>query len=331
MSLVHVSNISRKEEGAYLVKNVSFVQQPFQNIAIVGATGSGKTTLLKLIAGLVQASTGSVHFEGLRVEGPEEKLMPGHPGIAYLSQHFELRNHYRVEELLAMANQLSEEEAARIYEICRIDHLLKRWSHQLSGGEKQRIALARLLVTAPRLLLLDEPYSNLDVFHKNLLKSVIRDISERLQITCLLVSHDPTDILSWADEILVLNQGEIIQQDTPEHVYRKPVNEYVAALFGKYNVLPQKLIEAFSELPAIEVSQVQSFSRPGDFILVADARKGIKAEVEKVNFLGSHYEVEVLTAGHSITLTTIHHHLEKGDTVFVSLSAAFSEYPTPAQ
>jgi iron(III) transport system ATP-binding protein len=331
MSLLHVSGISRQEEGTYLVKNINFTQQPLQKIAVAGTTGSGKTTLLKMIAGLVQPSAGSVVFEGVRVHGPEEKLMPGHPGIAYLSQHFELRNHYRVEELLAMANQLSEESAALIYEVCRIDHLLKRWTHQLSGGEKQRIALAIRLVTAPRLLLLDEPYSNLDAIHKNILKSVIQGISEELKITVLLVSHDPLDTLSWADEILVVKEGQIVQQGTPEEVYREPVDEYAAALFGKYNVLTPSLAKAFSAYADIEMNRINSYIRPEDFTLVGDAGKGLKAEVRKVGFMGSFYEIELAVSGNKVVVNTTNSGIKKGDKVYVSWSAAVCPQELPVQ
>ena len=208
MTLLEVSGVSRLEEEICTVNKVSFTQRQFQKIAIAGSTGSGKTTLLKLIAGLVQATSGTILFDGAIVKGPEEKLLPGHPGIGYLSQHFELRNHYRVKEVLEMASKLSTEEATFIYEICRISHLLNRWTHQLSGGEKQRIALARLLVAAPRLLLLDEPYSNLDAIHKNILKKVIADVCDSLNITCILISHDAQDIMSWADEIIVLKMKQ---------------------------------------------------------------------------------------------------------------------------
>src|SRR5688572_10880748 len=124
MDLVQVSRISRKEGERFLVRDVSFIQPHSRKIGIVGATGSGKTTLLKLIAGLLQPSEGAVLLEGERVKGPEETLLPGHPRIAYLSQFFELRHHHRVEEILQKANSLSEEEAAMIYQACRIQHLL---------------------------------------------------------------------------------------------------------------------------------------------------------------------------------------------------------------
>ena len=110
------------------------------------------------------------------------------------------------------------EEAATLFEICQVDHLLKRRTDQLSGGEKQRIALCMLLVKCPKLLVLDEPFSNLDPIHKTVLKTVIEDIGKRLQITCMLTSHDPHDTLSWADEILVMKNGKIIQQGTPRGI-----------------------------------------------------------------------------------------------------------------
>lgn len=319
MSLLKVSGICKQEEGTYLVKDVSFSQRSFQKIAIAGATGSGKTTLLKIIAGWMQPDAGEVLFEGTRIKGPEEKLMPGHPRIAYLSQHFELLNHYRVEEIVQMTNQLSEEEAERIYAICRIDHLLKRWTHQLSGGEKQRIALARLLVSAPKLLLLDEPYSNLDVLHTTVLKSVINDISERLKITCLLVSHDPVDVLPWADEIIVLQQGHIIQKGAPEEIYNNPVNEYAAALFGKYNIITPALANSFSRVAGAAVRSIKRYVRPEKFKMVADEKEGLKAEVNKISFMGSYYEIETNIAGNNLIIHTTMDNISKGDAIYITL------------
>src|SRR5690349_14976068 len=190
-----------------LLGGVNFSLPKGRKLVVAGETGSGKTTLLKTIAGLAQADKGKVLFEGQRVLGPAEKLIPGHGGIAYLSQEFELPQHLRIEQVLEYANELPEAEAIALFRVCRIDHLMKRKTHQLSGGERQRIALAKLLIGAPRLLLLDEPFSNLDIIHKELLKSVIRDIGQKLGITCMLVSHDPMDTLSWAEEILVIKDG----------------------------------------------------------------------------------------------------------------------------
>jgi iron(III) transport system ATP-binding protein len=317
MALLQVSGISKKEEGSTVLNGVSFTQQQFQKIAIAGATGSGKTTLLKIIAGLVQPDAGSVHVAGERVLGPEEKLVPGHPRIAYLSQHFELRNNYGVAELLQMTNQLTEREAALVYQVCRIEPFLNRRTHQLSGGERQRIALARLLVSAPTLLLLDEPYSNLDAMHKNGLKAVMQDISDQLQITCLLVSHDPVDVLSWADAILVLQEGRLIQKGAPAYLYRHPVNEYTAALFGKYNILPSDLVRALAAFGP-KTTAILHFIRPEQFAVFSEAGKGMKGDVVQVRFMGGYYELEVSVSG---TRLLVHSNTpyEKGAVVYISL------------
>lgn len=218
------------------LKNISFTQRKGRRLAIVGETGSGKSNLLKTIAGLATSAEGEIYFEGARVLGPLERLIPGQPGIAYLSQHFELWSNYHVQEILAYSNDLSPGESAELYRLCHIDHLLERRTDQLSGGERQRIALARILVHPPRLLLLDEPFSNLDMIHKRILKKVIADSATRFDITCMLVSHDPRDILSWADELLVLRDDRLIRQGTPMDVYSRAESEYTAALLGDYTV-----------------------------------------------------------------------------------------------
>ena len=220
-----------------VLPHIDFVQRRGSHLAIAGETGSGKSTLLKIIAGLATPAAGNVFFEGVRVLGPLERLIPGEPDIAYLSQYFELWHHYRVEEVLAYKNDLSAEEADGLYRLCHIDHLLVRRTDQLSGGERQRIALARLLVYPPKLLLLDEPFSNLDMIHKRLLKKVIRDVTERYDITCILVSHDPYDTLAWADDLVILRDGRIHQQGSPRDVYTRPLDEYAAGLLGQYSLV----------------------------------------------------------------------------------------------
>ena len=319
MDVLKVVEVGRQEGGGYILEGISFVQGESRKIAIAGATGSGKTTLLKIIAGLVQADTGEVFFENRKVKGPAEQLIPGFPGIAYLSQHFELRNNYRVEEILEYANTLPG--AAELYEVCRIGHLLRRKTDQLSGGERQRIALARLLSTSPRLLLLDEPYSNLDPGHKSNLKAVIRDISEKLKITCILASHEPLVTLSLPDEILVLEGGHLIQKDAPEQIYRRPVNEYAAGLFGGYTMIDLRQAAALHVKPGIfrpehfkiGKSDGRSVSFP------PEAPGPTEGEVRRVSFAGSYYEVEVVLEGAPIMVSSLSGGYSKGDRVSVSI------------
>jgi iron(III) transport system ATP-binding protein len=319
MALLKVSAVGKQINGNVVLQNVSFTQNKFQKLAIVGESGSGKSTLLKIIGGLVQPDSGEVLFENKHVEGPNEKLIPGHPNMAYLSQHFELRNNYRVEEILEYANTLPEAEAQSLYEICHISHLLKRKTDQVSGGEKQRIAMARLLIGAPSLFLLDEPFSNLDVLHRNTLRAVIRNMGEKLGITCLLVSHDPADALSWADEILIMKAGQIIQQGTPEKIYRQPADEYAAGLFGKYNAFTKAQAAAFGEIPKAYGNGKKLFIRPEAFTLSAKKSKlAVAGKVTEVSFLGSHYEVEVALPDNMVTVKTDVGTLAMGDDVYVT-------------
>ncbi|WP_018478503.1 ABC transporter ATP-binding protein [Pontibacter roseus] len=320
MGFLEVTGVSVQEEGHEVLRNISFSQREYQKIAIAGETGSGKSTLLQTIAGLVHASKGQVTFEGERVRSPHDKLVPGHAGIAYLSQQYELPQFLRVEQVLRYANTLGGDEAETLYEVCRISHLAKRRTNQLSGGERQRIALARLLSTWPSLLLLDEPYSNLDVGHKNILKSVIHDITERLAITCILISHDPHDTLSWADEIIVLQNGQIVQQGTPEQLYRQPNSVYTASLFGKYNHIPaaSAAAAAFTSLPGIAPNGKDLLIRPENLLLTAD-KTALPASMNKVTFFGSHYELEAQLADVALTIRTSKHPLPEGSTVYLTI------------
>ncbi|MGZ3848560.1 MAG: ATP-binding cassette domain-containing protein, partial [Flavisolibacter sp.] len=221
--------------------------------------------------------------------------------------------------IIAMARQLPEAAVDQICRVCRIDHLLGRWTHQVSGGEKQRIALARLLVTAPRLLLLDEPYSNLDIIHKTVLKTVIDEVADQLGTTCLLVSHEPLDSLSWAEELMVLREGAVVQQAGPEEIYRQPLDEYVAALFGKFNILSPALAKAFSAFTDIEMNRINSFIRPEDFKIVPDEGAGLRAQVTRTVFMGSYHEAELLVAGHRVTVNTGTAALTRGGVAYLSL------------
>ncbi len=321
MAFLTVNGISKVEQGREIVKPISFTQKRLQRIAIAGETGSGKSTLLKMIAGLLQPDSGVVLFEGKRVLGPLERLLPGHPKIAYLSQHFELRNNYRIEELLAMANKLPQDEADMVYVICQIQHLLKRKTDELSGGEKQRIALAALLTTAPSLLLLDEPFSNLDRVHKDTIKSVIEDIGNKLYITCILVSHDAADTLSWADSIMIMRNGSLVQEGTPQQLYYHPVDEYTAALLGEYNLIDTNLHPAFVNMLGESVAGKRVLLRPEQLSFGSVQDASVAGTVQQVFFYGSYYMVHVLSDGLPVKVRTSAYLFNPGEKVQLTLKS----------
>ena len=324
MAFLQISSVSKQGNKNLTLRNISFVQKRLSRVAIAGETGSGKSTLLKIIAGLVQPDAGEVLFEGEKVKGPHDQLVAGHPEIGYLSQHFELPGYLRVEEALPYISAVPTDEAEAIYKVCRIDHLLKRKTDELSGGERQRVALARILANWPDLLLLDEPFSNLDMAHKNILKSVVEDISDRLEITCMMASHDPTDTLSWADEIIVMRNGEIVQKAAPEAIYNKPDDAYVAGLFGKYNLIPLSQLKAmggFRKLPILALEEHEmALVRPEQFA-VNTSSSGVKGVVQRVSFFGSYFELEVSAFQSSITVKSERGDYEIGEHVSVALYA----------
>ncbi|QNF35527.1 ABC transporter ATP-binding protein [Adhaeribacter swui] len=319
---LQVSRISLLETGHQVLQDISFTQAEFSKLAIAGETGSGKSTLLQTIAGLVQPSSGEVRFAQKRVKGPQEHLIPGHPGIAYLSQQFELPQFLRVEQILQYANKLEPKIVEKLYEVCRISHLLSRRTDHLSGGERQRIALARLVLSSPRLLLLDEPFSNLDVMHKNILKKVIADITELLKISCILISHDPLDTLPWADEIMIMQAGKLIQQGTPAQIYQQPVNAYAAGLFGKYNLIPAAKAQVFAETLGLQSrSRKKLLLRPEEFKISSDLKGvGVAAEVKKVAYYGSYYELEVTALKTDLTIKAESADFNVGDSIQITLA-----------
>ncbi|MFM7672656.1 MAG: ABC transporter ATP-binding protein [Bacteroidota bacterium] len=206
-----------------------------EQLAIIGETGSGKTTLLRALAGLLDLTSGEITFRGERVVGPSEQLLPGHTSISYLNQAVHLRNHYKVKDLLERHSIQEEHADWALAKLCRIELLMHRMTDQLSGGERQRIALAIELSKHPAVLLLDEPFSNLDMGHRHTLRSVLDDLNRQQGMTIVIVSHNPSEILGWADRVIVMRKGKCVQVGTPRDIYEMPADEYVAQLLGQYN------------------------------------------------------------------------------------------------
>ncbi len=305
MSFLEVAGISSHYDSEKVLNNINFTQNQFEKVAVAGETGSGKSTLLKIIAGLEQPDTGKVLFENELILGPSDKLIPGHPSIAFLSQHFELPQFLRVEQVLAYESKVGDAYASTLYEICRIDHLMKRRTDHLSGGERQRIAIARLLIGRPMLLMLDEPFSHLDMVQKNTLKDVIHDVAEQLKISVILISHDPQDTLSWADTIIVMRKGEVVQSGSPQQIYERPMNDYVAGLFGKFNRLSPALTRELISAEKIERNK-QACIRPENLRIVSPKTAHFTARVVSSNFYGSYSEVNVKAGKNPLTIQLSH-------------------------
>ena len=319
MALLSVKEVGKKISDTYVVKDVSFSQEPMEKIAIAGETGSGKSTLLKMIGGYEQLDAGEIKFLGRNILGPLDKLIPGHPGTAYLGQHFELRNNYFVEEVLEYGNKLSRGQSQNIYTVCRIDHLLKRKTNQLSGGERQRVALAKILVTVPKLLLLDEPFSNLDALHRAVIKDVIHDIGETLQTTCIMIAHDAADILSWAETVIIMKAGKMIQKATPIDIYQKPVNTYCAGLFGHYNLLSPLLSQKIASNSGLPFSEKQMMVRPEHIFLNKTGNIEFKGKIENFRFYGSYYLLEIQCGDELVKVSSPGLHYQQGEEVYFSV------------
>lgn len=289
MSWLSVQSLKKSLKGQVVLEGINLQLTKGERLAIAGETGSGKSTLLKIIAGLMQSEEGAVFFEGSRVLGPEEKLLPGHDKIGYLSQHFELLNNYRVEEVLEMRTVVSPREAEQIISLCEIGPLLKRKTTELSGGERQRVALARTLLANPSLLLLDEPFSNLDPGHKRLMKQTLQRVEQALGITTVLVSHDGADLLSWASRIIILKKGAIVQEGLPQEVYQFPINEYSAGLLGDYTRISQEDTAEIIEWAGLQPDAPFVFIRPEQLNIVENETGSLTATVYELNFMGGYY------------------------------------------
>ena len=219
------------------------VVQPGKITAIIGESGSGKSTLLKLLYGLLSPDTGEVQFKGDRIWGPEEKLIPGHDAMKMVTQHTDDLNLFAKvwDNVAAMlpATDLAakQQKTEQVLKQLNMLHMAERRVADLSGGEKQRVAIARAIITRPQVLLLDEPFNQVDTSFREGLQRDIRQIVKETGLTVIMVSHDPAEVLSMADELIVLQNGEIIEHGHPKSLYQSPKNLYTAQLLSNCNVL----------------------------------------------------------------------------------------------
>lgn len=228
------------------VSTTSLTIQQGKITAIIGESGSGKSTLLRLLYGLLAPDEGEVHFKGERIWGPAEKLIPGHDAMKMVTQHTDDMNLFakvwdNVAVLLPNTNlKNKEEKVAQALSLLNMTSLANSRIVDLSGGEKQRVALARAIITRPEILLLDEPFNQVDTSFREDLQQDIRQIVKETGLTVIMVSHDPSEILSMADELIVMQDGSILESGEPVALYQTPGFLYTAGLLSNCNVLDKE-------------------------------------------------------------------------------------------
>lgn len=226
-----------------VVNEVSFSVSQGNHVALMGESGCGKSTLLKLLYGLHDLEEGQILYEGKKVLGPKFNLIPGHPDMKYLAQDFGLMPYATVAENVGhfLSNVDKKKKQDRINELLELTGMTDFASvkpFKLSGGQQQRVALSRILALEPKVVLLDEPFSQVDVFRANELRRNLFGHFKKNGITCITATHDSNDVLAFADEVLVMRNGQIVAQGKPENLYRNPVDKYSASLFGDVNEIP---------------------------------------------------------------------------------------------
>jgi ABC-type Fe3+/spermidine/putrescine transport system ATPase subunit len=242
---LQANSVSRSYGGTILsgVRNISLEITPGKITAIIGESGSGKSTLLRLLYGLLSPDEGTVNFKGERIWGPEEKLIPGHDSMKMVTQHTDDLNLFarvwdNVSAMLPSTNvKYKEEQTEKVLTQLNMMQMAKKRVADLSGGEKQRVAIARAIITRPEVLLLDEPFNQVDTSFREGLQHDIRQIVKETGLTVIMVSHDPAEVLSMADELIVLKEGEIVETGHPKTLYHTPLKLYTAELLTNCNVL----------------------------------------------------------------------------------------------
>ena len=236
MSNVILKNVRKTYDNKKtVINNVNLEIKDKEFVVLVGASGCGKSTLLRMIAGLEDISDGEMYIGDKKVNN----VPPKDRDIAFVFQSYALYPHMTVRENIAfglkmrkVAKKTIDEKVAQAAEILNLGEYLDRKPKQLSGGQRQRVALGRAIVRNPKVFLMDEPLSNLDAKLRVQMRSEIKKLHEKLQTTFIYVTHDQTEALTMGDRIVVLNNGDIQQVDTPSEIYNNPKNTFVAGFVG---------------------------------------------------------------------------------------------------
>jgi len=314
MSILSIQSVSKRYPSAkeFAVNDLTLTLNDQTLLALVGDSGSGKTTLLRMIAGLEVPDRGSIHIKDQLICDDHLFIPPEKRGIALVFQEYALFPHLTVSQNIGYGLQklAKTEKHKRVQEMLSLTRLKgygARYPFELSGGEQQRVALARSIAPNPALLLLDEPFSNLDEALKASVRTEIHDILKSSGISAILVTHDTRDALAIADEIAVIRSGNLEQVAPPNVVYNCPANEYVARFFGKTNLIPVEVINHQVHTPFGILPQGSSVFRHGQKLMLRpdalevlldkpSSKPSAEGIIISTSFQGSFTEVALKTA-----------------------------------
>ena len=250
---LEVRQISRSYDGRPAVRDVSLRVMPGQVTCLLGPSGCGKSTTLRIIAGVDRQDAGEVLVDGQLISGPECDTPPEARGIGLMFQDFALFPHLNVADNVAFGLKGPPgERRARVEELLakvNMGHRIEAWPHELSGGEQQRIALARALAPRPRIMLMDEPFSGLDERLKDDIRDTTLEVLKSEGAAVLLVTHEPAEAMRMADEIALMRAGRIVQSGAPYNIYNAPVDKEAAAFFSDINVIRGTVRGALVDTP----------------------------------------------------------------------------------
>ncbi len=327
-----LKGVTRHFGAVAALQDVSLELGTGQILCLVGHSGCGKSTLLRAIAGIETLDSGSIAIEGTAVSGEDVFVEPEHRRIGFMFQDYALFPHLSVRDNVAfgLGRMARGERASRVADILRrigVESLADRFPHMLSGGEQQRVALARALAPQPRLLLMDEPFSNLDRGLRDRVRQETLSIVRDLGMTAVVVTHDPEEALAIGDMVALMQKGRLVEAGTGERIYDAPWTAYAARFFSRMNVIPARLTANMLETPlgrfpapALE-GMPTVLLRPQSITLSA---QGIAAQVLDRAILGEIEEVCLSVEGMEEPLImrgTSRHDVRRGDRVFLAVSA----------
>jgi iron(III) transport system ATP-binding protein len=277
---IRCTNLSKTFQRVVAVRNVNIQVEKGRFLALLGPSGCGKTTVLRMIAGFETPDTGHVHIAGRCVEGGGQHMPPERRRIGMVFQEYALFPHLTVAENTGFGLTDAPNREARVHEVLELvglDGVKDRMPHALSGGQQQRVALARALAPKPDVILLDEPFSNLDAALRIRVRQEVRHILRAAGVTAIFVTHDQEEALSLADEVAVMIDGSLVQCATPERLYRRPETHAVATFLGETNFLPATAdgANATTEIGVMELYEeskgpVELMFRPEDLVIALD-------------------------------------------------------------